>query len=229
MCRRVDNTGGSGLSGYNAHMLFNLLFNGSGNFLVNLLLFLLVAAALVICISIHEFFHAFIANKLGDPTAKSMGRVTLDPRAHLDPTGTLLLLVFGFGWGKPVPFDPRYLKHPKVDSALIALAGPLSNIVLAAALAGLFHGLGVDIFSLVGVFLALLIRYNLILAIFNLIPVHPLDGFKVVNGILPQNLSYQWLQMAPYGIWILLLLIFTGITDSVIIPLLEFSLKLLGF
>ena len=204
-------------------MLFNIL-SGPGDFLTNLILFLMVALALVICISIHEFSHAYIANFLGDPTAKSLGRVTLNPKAHLDPTGTLLLLVFGFGWGKPVPFDPRFLKHPKRDSALIALAGPLSNILLAGFLALVFHGLGVGAFSLIGVILQLIVRYNLILAIFNLIPVHPLDGFKVVNGILPQNLSYQWLQMAPYGIWILLFLIFTGVTDSVIFPVLDFVL-----
>ena len=204
-------------------MLFNIL-SGPGDFLTNLILFLMVALALVICISIHEFSHAYIANFLGDPTAKSLGRVTLNPKAHLDPTGTLLLLVFGFGWGKPVPFDPRFLKHPKRDSALIALAGPLSNILLAGFLALVFHGLGVGAFSLIGVILQLIVRYNLILAIFNLIPVHPLDGFKVVNGILSQNLSYQWLQMAPYGIWILLFLIFTGVTDSVIFPILDFIL-----
>ena len=204
-------------------MLFNIL-SGPGDFLTNLILFLMVALALVICISIHEFSHAFVANSLGDPTAKSLGRVTLNPKAHLDLTGTLLLLIFGFGCGKPVPFDPRFLKHPKRDSALIALAGPLSNIVLAGFLALVFHGLGVGAFSLIGVILQLIVRYNLILAIFNLIPVHPLDGFKVVNGILSKNLSYQWLQMAPYGIWILLFLIFTGVTDSVIFPILDFIL-----
>ena len=204
-------------------MLFNIL-SGPGDFLTNLILFLMVALALVICISIHEFSHAYIANFLGDPTAKSLGRVTLNPKAHLDPTGTLLLLIFGFGWGKPVLFDPRFLKHPKRDSALIALAGPLSNILLAGFLALVFRGLGVGAFSLIGVIVQLIVRYNLILAIFNLIPVHPLDGFKVVNGILPQNLSYQWLQMAPYGIWILLFLIFTGVTDSVIFPVLDFVL-----
>ena len=100
--------------------------------------FVLVIFALIISITIHEFAHAFVADKLGDPTARALGRVTLDPRAHLDPLGTILLIVAGFGWGRPVPFDPSYLKNPKKDSALIALAGPVSNFLLAILLTFLF-------------------------------------------------------------------------------------------
>jgi len=210
-------------------MLFNILFNGSGDFLTNLVLFLMVAIALVVCISIHEFSHAYIADRLGDPTARMLGRVTLDPKAHLDPTGTMLLLLVGFGWGKPVPFDPRNLENPKRDAAIISLAGPVSNILLAVVLALIFQVLNLSPLSFFGFFLGLTVRYNLILAIFNLIPVHPLDGFKVVNGILPQELSYQWIQMAPYGLWILLFLIFAGVTDRIIFPLLNTSLTFLGF
>ena len=208
-------------------MLLQLLFNGSGNFAVNLFLFLLIAAALVICISIHEFSHAYVANKLGDPTAKNMGRITLDPRAHLDPMGTLLLLIAGFGWGKPVPFDPHFLQNPKRDSAIISFAGPASNIILAIFLSLIFHFLQPA--GIAGLFVRLVVQYNLVLAIFNLIPVHPLDGFKVVNGLLPQELSYQWIQLAPYGMWILLLLIFGGITQQIIGPTLVWGMKFLGF
>ena len=212
---------------YNPHMLLQLLVNGSGNFAANIFVFLLVAVALVISISIHEFSHAYIANKLGDPTAKNMGRITLDPRAHLDPMGTILLLVAGFGWGKPVPFDPRFLQNPKRDSAIISLAGPASNITLAILLSLIFHVFGLG--GITGLFVRLAIQYNLVLAIFNLIPVHPLDGFKVVNGLLPQELSYQWIQLAPYGMWILLLLIFGGITEQIIGPTLIWGMKILGF
>jgi len=208
-------------------MLFSILLNGTGNLIVNLFIFMLVAVALVISISIHEFAHAFASNKLGDSTAKNLGRLTLNPKAHLDPMGTILLLIAGFGWGKPVPFDPRRLKNPKRDAAIISFAGPASNILLALVMTGLFHLLGIG--GLVGVFVYLVVQYNLVLAIFNLIPVHPLDGFKVVNGFLPSELSHQWIQLAPYGLWILLALIVAGITDQIIGPLLGFFLTFLGF
>lgn len=208
-------------------MLLSILFNGSGNFILNLFIFLLVAVALIVSISIHEFSHAWVANKLGDPTAKRLGRITLNPKAHLDPMGTLLLLVAGFGWGKPVPFDPGYLKNPKRDAAIISFAGPASNIVLALFLTLLFHVFGFG--GLVGFFIRIVVQYNLVLAIFNLIPVHPLDGFKIVNGFLPQELSYQWIQLAQYGMWILLFMIFAGVTEKIIGPLLDWSLISLGF
>lgn len=207
-------------------MLLNTLFQ-------NPLLFLFIAVALVICISIHEFAHAYVADKLGDSTPRMLGRVTLNPKAHLDPIGTLLLIVAGFGWGKPVPFNPYNLKHPKRDSALIALAGPASNFLLAIMLSLMLRGLEfyapAQLFmSLVQPFLFLTILYNLVLGIFNLIPIHPLDGFRIVNGLLPDDLSYQWLQMAPYGIYILLLLIITNTTDKLINPVIGFAANLLG-
>lgn len=208
-------------------MLFSILFNGSGNFIINLLIFVLVAVSLVVSISIHEFAHAYVANRLGDNTAKSMGRLTLNPKAHLDPTGTVLLLLVGFGWGKPVPFDPRLLRNPKRDAAIISFAGPASNILLAITFAVFFHVLGLG--GLIGLFIRLVVQYNLVLAVFNLIPVHPLDGFKVVNGLLPRELSYQWIQLAPYGMWILLILIFAGITEQIVGPLLNWLLAILGF
>lgn len=177
----------------------------------------------------HEFAHAFAAEKLGDDTAKILGRVTLDPRAHLDPVGTLLLLFAGFGWGRPVPFNPINLKHPKRDAAIISFAGPLSNFLLAILFSSLIH-----ILSLAGTYplftslFYLIVFYNLVLGFFNLIPVHPLDGFKVVNGFLPEHLSVQWIQTSQYGIFILLLLIFTDTTQRIVTPLINFSLNLLG-
>ncbi len=207
-------------------MLLNTLFQ-------NPLLFLFIAGSLVICISIHEFAHAYVADKLGDSTPRLLGRVTLNPRAHLDPIGTLLLIVAGFGWGKPVPFNPYNLKHPKRDSALIALAGPVSNFILAVILSLMLKGLvfyapSQLLMSFLQPFLFLTILYNLVLGIFNLIPIHPLDGFRIVNGLLPDDLSYQWLQMAPYGIYILLLLIITNTTDKLINPVIGFAANLLG-
>lgn len=200
-------------------MLLQMLFS-------NPLVFFLVAGALIISISIHEFAHAYASHKLGDDTAKYLGRVTLNPLSHLDPIGTLLLLVAGFGWGRPVPFNPYNLANPKRDSAIISLAGPVSNFLLALVLTIFFH-----IFSFVPIintFLYLTILYNIMLGIFNLIPVHPLDGFKVVNGILPHNLSVQWLQMAPYGIFILIFLVMTDAVSQIVSPVIEIILRLLG-
>lgn len=207
-------------------MLFTIFSNSGGNIVVALVMFAVMALTLVASLSIHEFAHAFASTKLGDPTAKSMGRLTLNPKAHLDPLGTALLLLAGFGWGKPVPFDPYFLKNPKRDSAIIAFAGPLSNILLASILAGIYHLFGLTGFA--GMLIEILAYYNLVLAIFNLIPIHPLDGFKVVNGFLPEQLSIQWIQMAPYGMWFLLVLVFTGATDKIITPLLGIGMSLLG-
>jgi len=206
-------------------MLINLLLNG-GNVLMNAFLFLFVASALVISISIHEFAHALVADKLGDPTAKYLGRLTLKPKAHLDPVGTLMLLIAGFGWGKPVPFNPENLKNPRRDSALISLAGPVSNFLLATALALVLKIF--PFFTLLHLFLYFVILYNLLLGFFNLIPVHPLDGFKIVNGFLPYHLSMQWIQLAPYGVYILLALVFTNALNIILDPLLNFGLRVLG-
>jgi Zn-dependent protease len=196
----------------------------------NPLLFVLVAICLVLSLTLHEFAHAYVSYKLGDPTAKYLGRVTLNPLKHLDPLGTILLLFVGFGWGKPVPFDPRNLRNPKRDAALISFAGPFSNLVLAVLFAGLFHitsnSSGVALFA--SVFAFLMVNFNLVLAFFNLIPIHPLDGFKVVYGMLPNNLAIQWIQFEKYGIYFLLFLLLTRSTFTIIGPLVDVSMKILG-
>ncbi len=200
-------------------MLISLLFS-------NPILFVLVALALVISLTIHEFAHAYASFKLGDPTANAMGRLTLNPLAHLDPIGTIMLLTLGFGWGKPVLFNPEFLRNPKRDGALIAFAGPLSNFILALLLSFAVRFFGVD--SLIGLALLIVIQTNLGLGFFNLIPLHPLDGFKVVNGFLPENLSYQWMEMERYGVFILMILIFTRTTSSILGPLINIAMKFLG-
>ncbi len=192
----------------------------------NPLMFALLAGALVISISIHEFSHAFAAYKLGDPTGKNMGRLTLNPKAHLDPIGTIFLLFVGFGWGKPVPFNPRNLKNPKKDSAIISLAGPLSNFILAIILSLILKiGMGNNILV---AFLYTTILYNLMLGFFNLIPLGPLDGNKIVFGFLPNKLAIQWLEIQRYGTYILLFLIVFDFTEKILLPLVGISMKILG-
>lgn len=201
-------------------MLFQLLFSQP-------LVFVFVIVALILCISLHEFAHAFIADKLGDSTPRLLGRVTLNPFAHLDPLGTVLLIFAGFGWGKPVPFNPINLRHPKRDSALIALAGPASNFLFAGILSIVLHLLGSSP-EFIQLFLYLVIFYNVVLGVFNLIPIHPLDGFKIVAGMLPMSLYFQWMQMQGYGTLILLFLVLTRSISVVIEPIINLFMNLLG-
>ena len=177
----------------------------------NPLTFFIIALLLIIVISIHEFAHAFVADRLGDPTPKLAGRLTLHPLAHLDPIGTLLILFAGFGWGKPVPFDPFNLRNPNKDSALISLAGPLSNITMAIIGALVFRFMEWVPFILFGPVIveivSTFIYFNVLLAVFNLIPIHPLDGFKVVAGRLSKHYYHEWMELERYGMILLLLLI----------------------
>jgi Zn-dependent protease len=186
----------------------------------NPLAFIVLLICLVVSIGIHEFSHAYAAYKLGDDTPKYQGRVTLNPLAHIDPIGLLLIVIAGFGWGKPVMFDVYNLKNPKRDVLIIALAGPLSNILLAfiAHLYGSFFG-----FNPV---LNQLLFLNLALAVFNLIPIAPLDGFNVVTGLLPYNIAYKWRDLEPYGIYLLLAFVFFDLSKFVIYPVVS---VILGF
>ncbi|MBI4032612.1 site-2 protease family protein [Candidatus Berkelbacteria bacterium] len=141
------------------------------------------ASALVIGISVHEFAHAFVADKLGDPTARHQGRVTLNPLAHLDPLGSVMLFIAGFGWGRPVPVNPRNFERPALDELLVALAGPVSNFLTAAVL-GLLYQLTGGLSEVWSVLLLLVIQINLFLMVFNLIPIPPLDGSKLFRVFL---------------------------------------------
>jgi Zn-dependent protease len=192
----------------------------------NPILFIMLLGALVISITIHEFSHAFMTDRLGDPTARYYNRVTLDPRAHLDPYGMLFLVLAGFGWGKPVPFNTINLKNPRADGALIALAGPVSNFLLALLLSLLLRFM--DFGMLVNVFLRLTAYYNVSLGVFNLLPFHPLDGFKVLYGMLPVNMAWQWKDTEKYGVFILILFMFTGSFSKIISPAIAFLVGILG-
>ena len=175
-------------------MLFQLFTNP--------LFFAVWAVSLIVAVTVHEFAHAYVADKLGDPTPRLMGRVTLNPLAHLDPMGTVALLFLGFGWGRPVPFDPFNLQSPKRDAALISLAGPASNIGMVMAITLLHYVTGLPLGLTI-----IIVQLNLMLAVFNLIPVHPLDGFKIVGGLLTDEQADSWYRLEPYGMYLLLLFI----------------------
>lgn len=195
----------------------------------NPLVFVLLILALIISITVHEFAHAYAAFKLGDPTAKSLGRLTINPVSHVDPLGLLFLVLAGFGWGRPVPFDPFYLKNPKRDAAIISFAGPLSNFILATIFSTIFFMLPQIVgFSIVRALIYYIVLYNVILGVFNLIPVAPLDGFKIVYGLLPMRWAVSWQQMEPYGVLLLLLLIFTDSTSKIISPFVAITTNILG-
>lgn len=173
----------------------------------NPLAFFIFLAGLLLSISFHEFAHCFITDKLGDPTPRVQDRLTLDPRKHLDPIGTLAIILTGFGWGRPAPYDPYNLKNPVRDTALIAAAGPLSNLLIATLLSVLLR------FNIGGDFVALfsiqLIYINITLAIFNLLPIYPLDGGKIMRALLPNQASIEYEDiMTRYGNVILIMLVF---------------------
>lgn len=193
--------------------------------------------AIVVAITVHEFSHALSANLLGDDTAKSKGRLTLNPLAHLDPAGTVMIVVVGFGWGRPTPVNPaRFGKRMRSGMAAVSFAGPISNVIIASLCAvpvkiGLLSP-GIVGFSIFGgepgdfwaYLLGSIIFINILLAAFNLIPVAPLDGFKVVQGLLPRDLAAQWSQLERWGPLILLLLILSGFvlpTGSLLVPIMR--------
>jgi len=177
--------------------------------LTGLFIYLIKIVCIIIAVTVHEFCHAKTADNLGDPTPSLQGRVTLDPRSHLDPMGSLLFLLVGFGWGKPVPYDPYNLKNPRKDAAMIALAGPMSNFGMAIVCALILRVMGAEAAhsTLTGGILSIFISINLMLGIFNFIPIAPLDGFRIVGGILPEDQVDEWYKLERYGFIFLLLFI----------------------
>jgi Zn-dependent protease len=195
-------------------------------------LLLAFAASMLVGLSFHEFSHAAVADRLGDHTARRFGRLTLDPRAHIDPMGALMVLLVGFGWARPTPVNPNATANPRLSMVLIALGGPVSNLLLAfAAGLPLRFGLleytrelqmGFDPVYLAGFALSWFIYINVLLAVFNLLPLAPLDGFKVVLGLLPPDLSRQVEPLERWGPGLLMLLFFLPfLTGGAFNPLFE--------
>ncbi len=167
--------------------------------------------AIILGITIHEFMHAYVAHRLGDDTAKLMGRLTLNPLAHLDLLGSLFLLLLRFGYGKPTPVNESRLQGGRTGGSVVAFAGPLSNLVLAAICAVPLRFLSFgsdDLGFLYGTFLLQMVVINCALFVFNLLPVPPLDGARIVYGFLPPRQAYTWRSYEQYGPFILLALIF---------------------
>lgn len=176
---------------------------------------LLSAPGILFGFTIHEFSHAYTAYRLGDDTAAHQGRLTLNPLAHLDPLGTILVFLAGFGWARPVPVNPGNFKNPRQGDILTTAAGPLSNLVMATVFALIYRllppGDGVD--SILGIFsqvLFLAVQFNLLLCFFNLIPIFPLDGARIVRALLPLNQAYAFSQLESYGPLLLMALIAIG-------------------
>jgi len=204
----------------------------------------IVTVGLIVAITVHEFGHALTAAIYGDTTARRLGRLSLNPIRHLDPFGTLMIFLVGFGWGKPVPVDYRSLgRNPRRAMAVVSLSGALFNLV-TAALFGIFIRAGAvawhsprflyidgwEFSSVAADIVGYIIFFNLILAVFNLIPIAPLDGFKVVVGFLPARQAYSYARLEKYGPIMLLMLLFfgyfTGILWDVLIKPVEAIIRI---
>jgi len=206
------------------------------------------AFPILIAITFHELSHGFVAYRLGDPTAKMMGRLTLNPIAHIDPIGTILmplmLLIFTngqfvFGYAKPVPINPMNFKNPKRDMAISAAAGPVTNIILAILSALILHFLLNPLLNFLPgyisniVILPLLMIFtysalvNIVLACFNMIPIPPLDGGRVLTGLLPYKQAVSFSKIEPFGFLIVILLIVTNIANYFIVPFIFLFVNLL--
>jgi len=191
------------------------------------------APPFLFALTVHELAHGYVAYRLGDPTAKNEGRLTLNPLKHLDPLGVLAFIIMKIGWAKPVPVNPRYFKNPRKDMLLVALAGPGSNILLAIASAALAHlmvalpFLPFFILQPLVAMLAASVWINIMLAVFNCIPIPPLDGSKVLMSLLPPATAYGYAKLEPFGFLLLLGLFYTGIIGWIIMPIIRFSNKLL--
>ena len=180
---------------------------------------LLIAPPIFLALTFHEFSHAYVANKLGDPTAKLMGRLTLNPLAHLDLIGTAMLFIVHFGWAKPVPVNPANFKNPKRDLLWVSLAGPASNLLLAfifgIMLRMMRNGLSLGNMDVIATMIFWGLYLNIILAFFNLLPIPPLDGSNILMGLVPHRYEHNFEPLLRYGPTILIGLIVFGMVTKI--------------
>lgn len=188
----------------------------------NIMILLNTGVSVLIALVLHELAHAYVSYKLGDPTPKAQGRLTLNPAAHLDLFGTICLFFFGFGWAKPVSINYNYYKNVKQGTTLVSLAGPFMNFIIAI-IAGICLRIVIPTGHVGFInFFNTLMSINVGLGVFNLIPFPPLDGSKVVAAVLPNHLYDKWMMIEQYGMFILMALLFTGILDPFLSGLMRF-------
>ncbi|MBD1379710.1 site-2 protease family protein [Metabacillus arenae] len=200
------------------------------NFSANFLAFPLetipyVVITLIFAFTAHEFAHAFVAYKFGDQTAKNQGRLTLNPISHLDPFGTLLIFIAGFGWARPVPVNRYFFKNPRIAGVLVSVAGPVSNLILAFLATLIFYLLAntgliqAGLSDQVEQFFTIFINLNIILFLFNLLPFPPLDGYRIIEDLVPRNVRAKMTQYESYGIILFLIIVITPLDRYIIQPI----------
>lgn len=198
--------------------------------------FIIMAPPLLLALTLHEYAHGYVAYRLGDPTAKNAGRLTLNPISHLDPIGTIAFFFIKFGWAKPVPVNPAYFRNPRRDMLWVALAGPITNLVLAVASAIILKALIVVMSNvhvpesiLLPIYFMLVssVWINLVLCIFNFLPIPPLDGSRILTGLLPEDMARTYASFERYGFIVILILAFTGVLSKIIFPIIRFANNLL--
>ena len=189
--------------------------------------FFLLAIPVLYSIIIHELAHGWVAYRMGDPTAKQAGRLSLNPLKHLDPVGTLMLFIFGFGWAKPVPINLAYVRDMRKGLILVSSAGIIANIVVAFVAFLLLRIISPSA-EAIGLLLHYLAQINIILAAFNLIPIPPLDGSKVLMGFMSERFQYLFSRLEPYGLFIIIALLYIGALNPVIAMFRRIILSMIG-